>query len=235
MPSDSTLVTAPPNSVPHAWTSWIKPQYEPVQDESLMTFSIGGSQKSNIRFLDCTYAIWNALPDNNTVITIERPLAKFFNPLDLVCLRSPRLPSRYRNAAHELRELLPTLSFETIAKMCGVSDTGFRNWLRGKGIREKQLRRLLANRSLVRALVVQRGLASANDWLQKPHPQLDGKPPVEVICDGHIEAVLPLALSWTTPTRRAIIPFIEDADDDAESGESVTDQQLAPIEVYTAF
>lgn len=236
MTSNATLISAPPEKNLDFRIIGIEPKYRPVTDETVVTLAeaVVGAHKPEIRLLDRAYSVWGSLHDDDTVISIGRPLASFFEPLDVVCLRRPRLPNRYSAAAEELRQLLPGVGLDTLAKMCGVSDTGYRNWLRGKGIREKQLRRLLAIRSLVRALVIQRGQTAASEWMQKPHPQLSGQSPTEAICDGHLDDVLALALNWKTPQRRSIIPQVESGDD-LDAHEAAAEQQLAPVEVYSVF
>jgi hypothetical protein len=176
------------------------------------------------------------LRDYETVISIEPSFAAFFRPLDTAWLRPPSIAPRYSEAAQELRDLLPSVSLDTLARMCGVSDTGYRNWLRGKGIREKQLRRLLANRALVRALALQRGPAAANDWMQRPHPELDAQSPIDVISADRLEDVLPLALQWTSPPQRpSIIPSVEETGEGLDAHEAAAERQLTPIEVYTVY
>src|SRR6476660_5535470 len=126
MTSSATLITAPPAKNLYSDITGIEPEFRLVSDETVVTLvePITGMQKPKIRLLDRAYNVWGSLHDSATLISVERPLAAFFRPLDAVYLRQPRIASRYSDAAEELRQLLPSVGLHTLAKMCGVSDTG---------------------------------------------------------------------------------------------------------------
>src|SRR5665647_2867313 len=124
MTNSATLATAPSDHY-----VGLEYTYIPVKDDEMMTLAdaIVAGQKPGIRVLDRAFVVWGSLHENDTVISKESPQFGLFKALDTAMLRRQRLPRRYGNAAQELRELLPGVGLDTLAKMCGVSDTGYRN------------------------------------------------------------------------------------------------------------
>lgn len=234
MGSSATLVTSPPEEtfIGRVFGE-LRPQFRPIPEGAISTVMVAISEGLTpaIRIIELADQAWESLGDNETGISSERQVA-LIAAFPTARIRLPRIPARYTNAADELRRLLPGIGLDTLAEMCGVSDTGYRNWFKGKGIRERSNRRLLEVRALVKALVLQRGTESALTWLQKTHPDLTTAP-IDAICAGRLNDVTALAIRRQAAPRQEILPAVESGSDELiDAHTTAMEQEPVALEVY---
>jgi hypothetical protein len=184
--------------------------------------------------IDRAFAGWCSVGKEGTSVS-DRELSSLLDAFQPESLREGEFGRRYKSAAAELVELLgPTIPISTIARMCGVSDRGFRNWLEGGGIREKSSRRLMTVRALVRAAFLQMGRERALRWLEVPNPSLEMTTPIEAIEAGDLDHVFEMTLARQTPRRRkSILPEVDDLNDELSAQEDLAARgEVTVTEIY---
>lgn len=245
MPNSTGLISAVPMSTTDVWAEkgvhplFLSPQDMEKSIHSLkagtLIFGLEPEQTKQLGLLDIVLASWAITSLDETTVT-NKSLRDVLDTFRTAALRPTRVGKRYANAALELRDMLhPELSIQTLGEMCGVSDRGFRDWLRGAGVREKRSRRLMTNRAIVKALVLRMGRDGAIQWLQLPHGQLGGSTPVDALKHEKTERVLELAMAQVrrSPRPHSIIPAVEDADTDPSIEKMLAARgQLDDVEIY---
>lgn len=204
---------------------------------SHFTPSVGTDLDQSLRLMviESAFSWWNIIGMDETGVANSR-FSKLLAGFCPAAIKQTRLGRRYASAAHELTDLLePEIKIPTIARMCGVTDRAFRNWLEGGGIRQKQNRRLMVVRALVKALVLQMGRDRALQWIQLPNPALAMTSPLDTIKAGDADRVFELAITSRPRRNRhsSLLPYVE-ADQADPTAQSVMAErnQLPTPEIY---
>jgi uncharacterized protein (DUF2384 family) len=198
-----------------------------------LVFGIEPEHSTQITLIDAAFSTWVVTSLDETAVA-NRHLRGVLDGFRTSALRPTRIGRRYASAAEELKTMLhPEMSITSIAEMCGVSDRGFRDWLKGAGVREKRSRRLMTVRAVVKALLVTHGRDRAIQWLQLPHHNLGGQTPAETLKQGQDQRVLELAVTSARGRRsHSIVPANENPEHELSGEEILAARgQLESVEI----